>query len=231
MASINFCESFTFDATINSALSKNLIVNSGSTFTITGTLNTNFTESTIYLPTSDKILVGSSTLATNINNGSVPRGVIMMWSGTTIPDGWALCNGQTVSGITTPNLSGRFVIGTSTSYPINLSGGNTTYTLTAANIPIHSHTASSTNIVSHRHSIGARNGDDVNNDANNTTGWSAYTGDPFIEGTSGNPNSGFANHTHTYTTAYENWTSTAQTSVTPISILPRYYVLSYIMKL
>jgi microcystin-dependent protein len=231
MASINFCESFTFDATINSTLSKNVIVNSGSTFTITGNLNTNFTESTIYLPTSDKILVGSSTLATNINNGSVPRGVIMMWSGTTIPDGWALCNGQTVSGMITPNLQGRFVIGTNTSYPINLSGGNATYTLTAANIPTHSHTASGTNNVSHTHNIGARNGDDDNNDGNNTTGWAPDTGSPFIEGTSGNPNSGFVNHTHTYTTAYENGTAIARTSVTPISLLPRYYVLSYIMKL
>jgi hypothetical protein len=33
-----------------------------------------------------------------------------MWSGTTIPDGWAICNGQNG----TPNLIGRFIKAAST---------------------------------------------------------------------------------------------------------------------
>lgn len=43
--------------------------------------------------------------------GGVPIGSIVLWSGTEIPAGWALCNGQQVNGMTTPNLSGRMVIG------------------------------------------------------------------------------------------------------------------------
>ena len=222
------CESFKFDATTNSTLSKNIIVNSGSTFTITGDLNTNYTESKIYLPTSDKIFIGSTTLAANITTGSVPRGVIMMWSGTVIPDGWALCNGQTASGITTPNLSGRFVMGVGTTYPFNSRLGNKTYTMTQANIPSHSHTVSNSSTTSHYHSIPARQ--DGNN-GTNTAGWNEKTGTPNSEPNTENPSSGFANHTHDYTTLYENGTSTARTSVTPINLLPRYYVLSYIIKL
>jgi microcystin-dependent protein len=223
MASAVFCESFTFDATTNSTLSKNITVSTGSTFTITGNLNMNYTESTIYLPTSDKIFIGSSTLATNINTGSVPRGVIMMWSGTVIPDGWVLCNGQTASGITTPNLCGRFVIGVGTTYPYNTKAGNKTYTMTAANIPAHTHTVGNTaggTDGDHSHSFNVHGGDEGKT-------YSIDTG----AGMSYETQLGGGSHTHGYTTPYENGTGTARTSVTPISILPRYYVLSYIMKL
>lgn len=39
--------------------------------------------------------------------GTIPIGGIIMWNGTVIPDGWALCNGQNGS----PDLRGRFVVG------------------------------------------------------------------------------------------------------------------------
>jgi len=44
----------------------------------------------------------------------IPLGVICMWSGflANIPKGWSLCNGQTVNSIVTPDLRGRFVVGT-----------------------------------------------------------------------------------------------------------------------
>ena len=225
MASINFCESFTIDATINSALSKNLIVNSDSTFRITGNLNTNFTESTIYLPTSDKILVGSTTLATNINNGSVPQGVIMMWSGTVIPNGWALCNGQTANGMVTPNLSGRFVIGVGTTeYPFNDRNGNKSYIMTTANIPKHTHTFpnKSSPSGSHTHSLSF---------ANNRSDSGGKLSQGNTENTATTLSfAGNWDHNHTYTTNYDDGSTTERT-VLPISLLPRYYVLSYIMKL
>ena len=49
--------------------------------------------------------------------GVVPLRCILMWSGTPdeIPSGWALCNGQSVNGITTPDLSGKFIVGIDTS--------------------------------------------------------------------------------------------------------------------
>lgn len=39
--------------------------------------------------------------------GNIPIGGIIMWSGETVPNGWALCNGQNG----TPDLQGRFVLG------------------------------------------------------------------------------------------------------------------------
>jgi len=44
--------------------------------------------------------------------GTVPVGGIIMWSGSRIPNGWALCDGHVTSeGITTPDLRGRFIVG------------------------------------------------------------------------------------------------------------------------
>ena len=47
--------------------------------------------------------------------GFTPIGGIIMWSGliTEIPQNWALCNGQTIDGRTTPNLINRFIKGLS----------------------------------------------------------------------------------------------------------------------
>lgn len=41
----------------------------------------------------------------------MPAGSIVMWSGNqdSIPNGWALCNGQTVNNYATPNLTDRFI--------------------------------------------------------------------------------------------------------------------------
>lgn len=35
----------------------------------------------------------------------VPKGAIIMWSGTNIPDGWVICNGDNG----TPNLTNKFI--------------------------------------------------------------------------------------------------------------------------
>lgn len=43
-------------------------------------------------------------------SGNIPIGGIIMWSGETVPTGWALCNGQTVNGHITPDLRGRFIM-------------------------------------------------------------------------------------------------------------------------
>ena len=74
-----------------------------------------------------------------VGNGTIPIGGIIMWSGTSIPTGWALCNGQTVNSIVTPNLSGRFIVGEGTGYNRNTTGGSDVTTLTVANLPPHRH--------------------------------------------------------------------------------------------
>lgn len=93
--------------------------------------------------TSTNVVVGASGGITGY--GTIPVGGIIMWSGTNVPSGWALCNGQTNSGIVTPNLSGRFVLGSGsgaglTSRTIGQKGGEEKHALTVGEMPSHSHT-------------------------------------------------------------------------------------------
>ena len=88
-----------------------------------------------------------------IGYGTIPIGGIIMWNnynGETVPDGWALCNGQLVNGVQTPDLRGRFVMSStygsfnvagegSTTYAVGNTGGEQQVTLTTAEIPSHSH--------------------------------------------------------------------------------------------
>ncbi len=91
--------------------------------------------------------------------GIVPIGGIIMWSGTTAPLGWALCDGKakTKDGKPVPDLSGRFVLaagqGTNELNGTNLItrvvgnlGGSATHTLTIDEMPSHYHTNTVQNI-------------------------------------------------------------------------------------
>ena len=66
---------------------------------------------------------------------TTPVGVIVMWSGSSIPEGWALCNGQNG----TPDLRDRFIVGAGASYGIGNVGGANYVTLTLKQIPPHRH--------------------------------------------------------------------------------------------
>lgn len=86
----------------------------------------------------------------------VPIGGIIMWTKSTLPDQthWAVCNGQTVNGVTTPDLRGRFVVGAnngttgkngsfSTYDPgasdSTLKGGEERHALSIGEMPKHNH--------------------------------------------------------------------------------------------
>lgn len=82
-------------------------------------------------------------------NKPVVCGMIVMWSGSasTVPEGWALCNGKNG----TPDLQDRFIVGAGRSYAAGAGGGNTSQTvsftgntgattLTVAQMPSHGHT-------------------------------------------------------------------------------------------
>lgn len=73
----------------------------------------------------------------------VPPGGIIMWSGSvaSIPNDWALCDGTNG----TPDLRGLFVVGAGGTYAVGDTGGLNDVTLAEANIPAHSHAASSAN--------------------------------------------------------------------------------------
>lgn len=78
------------------------------------------------------------------DSAGIPAGLISMWSGAedAVPDGWALCNGENG----TPDLRGRFVLGSSTSYVAGSKGGSATVTLTEDQMPQHEHRASITSL-------------------------------------------------------------------------------------
>lgn len=72
--------------------------------------------------------------------GAVPRGIISMWSGTSAPSGWSLCDGSNG----TPDLRGQFIVSydsRETDYAtIGKGAGEATVTLTENQMPNHNHT-------------------------------------------------------------------------------------------
>ena len=70
----------------------------------------------------------------------VPKGVIAMWYGnsTNVPAGWALCDGSNG----TPNMAGMFPVGAGNANAPYSTGGASSVTLTAANMPSHMHAIS-----------------------------------------------------------------------------------------
>lgn len=65
----------------------------------------------------------------------IPAGIIVMWSGSQIPSGWALCNGANG----TPDLRDRFIVGSGHEYSIGNTGGSKQVTLAIADMPAHTH--------------------------------------------------------------------------------------------
>ena len=65
----------------------------------------------------------------------VPKGVIVMWSGATVPTGWALCDGTNG----TPDLRNRFIVGAGDEYNMGAVGGSKEVALTIAQMPNHNH--------------------------------------------------------------------------------------------
>ena len=72
----------------------------------------------------------------------LPTGVIVAWTGTTQPDGWVLCKGQTINGVKIPDLRGRFILGHGSGKGSTMddTGGAETVALTVNQMPAHNHT-------------------------------------------------------------------------------------------
>ena len=84
---------------------------------------------------------GTKTVIGNTEYFMVPKGGIIIWSGSAnnIPTGWVLCDGNNG----TPNLTDRFVLGAGNNYAVGSTGGEATHTLTIDEMPSHSHSYTS----------------------------------------------------------------------------------------
>ena len=94
-----------------------------------------------------------------IGRGTMPMSGIIMWSGSELPDGWAYCDGDNG----TPDLRGRFIMGSTNDETININGENAFYNmnqygglqkviLEEEEMPSHNHTMG-TNESTHNHTI------------------------------------------------------------------------------
>ena len=194
--------------------------------TLTDKINTEITErkAADNSETADR-KAADNTITAKVNyieKSIVPKGVILMWSGTPadIPSGWALCDGQDGR----PDLRGRFI--RAWANDINTKGGREEATaefrLTAENIPYHRHKF-----------IGDSNIKD-NQDAdadirfiraqNNTSGSGRGAGALYLTGSAVYTRDGSLTYSST-----NNDNRFIETD--KFEIIPPYYALCYIMKL
>jgi microcystin-dependent protein len=148
---------------------------------------------------------------------TIPAGLIALWSGSigSIPSGWYLCDGSNG----TPNLTDRFVIGAGSTYAVNGTGGATSVTLVTANMPAHTHTATST-VTDPSHSHGSTIG-------------SGFISNGGAEQLAGGNNLNFGRPTATATASTGITVATTNASVgsgSSFSIIPTYYALAFIQK-
>ena len=156
-------------------------------------------------------------------SGTIPVGGIIMWSGTTVPTGWALCNGSNG----TPNLRNKFIVaadsltktGTtsqsgSSPYDPGDIGGASQVTLVENQIPSHTHTATDSG---HIHALDYQTPLNITDvDRGNTGGGSVFSLDNSVQPSTV---SGFANITVSSTGGNQ-----------PHENLPPYYALAFIMR-
>ena len=137
-------------------------------------------------------------------------GMIILWSGltSTIPTGWALCNGTDG----TPNLTDRFIMGAGNTYGVNQTGGYKDATLVS-----HNHTGSTGGAGGHSHTYTGRSGS-TKVDNSGMIGASSYPlGAPTVN------TSAVSNHTHSVSVSTQGVSATNRN-------LPPYYALAYIMR-
>ena len=183
-----------------------------------------FSETALNLTTEDKDVI-KNFLDYDIND--IQPGVIVSFTGSTIPVGWVLCDGTQTwvnkDGVTkkTPDLRGRFLLGAGqgsglTKRDLGKSGGKEKITLEVKNIPAHKHTGETENDGSHSHNYsgpGSKNG--------STAIWN--DDDWFYSGTSSGSTSSDGAHSHGFTT---DETGGGE----EFDIMPPYFVVKYIIK-
>jgi microcystin-dependent protein len=156
----------------------------------------------------------------NVNNvklNFIPKGTIIMFNGSEIPEGWLLCNGENG----TPDLRNRFIVGAGGNYNLNNTGGSDTVVLNVTQIPAHNHngTCSTSEAGNHTHNLHLKHGCTNKSGGNDRTvtnchGWENRRSEDAV------------NHTHTITTRTMSNTG----NNLPHENRPPYYALAFIMK-
>lgn len=139
--------------------------------------------------------------------GTIPIGGIIAWSGQTIPDGWAICDGNQG----TPNLVGKFILGAGGERPLGDTGGSEEVTLTQNNLPAHTHSVK---------------------DYYYAESSKKAKGNYDIIDTNSKVGSNDTDYDNNYLMYYKHNTESAgQTNPTGINIMPPYFALIYIMRI
>ena len=187
-------------------------------------------------------LHGDGSNITNVGGG-VPSGGIIIWSGAAnaIPSGWYLCDGNN----STPNLSGKFVVGYSASdsdFDVGDTGGSKNATLVSHSHTVNSHTHGDGSLTAANRSLtGSITGisESFAGFGGSASGVFSKVGGYNLGGTPGAPdnnNTGGVNfngsHTHDVTgsTGSASPGTNSQGSSSTNANLPPYYALCYIMK-
>ncbi len=163
------------------------------------------------------VTIGTASSYMSSYGSSLPRGTIVMWTGDTLPGGWAWCDGQNG----TPDLRGRFVLGAGKGDGLTLRnrgalGGEETHLLAITEIPSHAHGVSDPG---HFHTWSGSRQEAGTDDKNNTSEFSkgdAGTADTVTKNTD-NKASRISINAAGGGLAHEN--------------MPPFYALPFIMKL
>lgn len=192
---------------------------------LSSSVNVTLQNTTVYTLTATHAITGqpsSQSVTVSVSPDILhitPIGMITLWYGAEnkVPAGWALCNGQNG----TPDLTGRFVVGASTSasYRAGMTGEGKLY-LNINQLPAHSHLASASTGGLHQHSTTYdKRGFNANySDQGLTPNNPATTKSEFTNYTS---NDGQHNHVITVEPTGNGM---------PIDVVPRYYAVHYIMR-
>lgn len=161
--------------------------------------------------------LASTEWVTKFANNLLPVGSIIAFSGDTIPQNWALCDGTNG----TPNLVGKFIKADSST---GEEGGKEEITIEIENLPSHTHTVTSGNITTstngeHSHTIQYGSG----NPGVTEEGSDAFVG----TGTTNTNESG--SHSHTVNLSGLQLSNVGENK--PIKWEPKYFSLMFIMKI
>jgi len=170
------------------------------------------------------VTVGGVASATAWDGGGViPVGGIILWSGDTVPEGWALCSGQTVSGVQTPDLRGRFVV--SVPNAPWMAAGTETYSHQPSEIPRHRHSARLRGVVTEGadgpHGYRVADSGERNATQDRGLGAANSTLDTVTTSEAGG-------HSHSFT--LPSFISEVAGSGAPRNVMPPFHVLTFIMR-